>query len=223
MGRRQSHHRHSDCGESIRRHYQPVGTNEPRDVTGPTSQFAASSSHPPISLHVHIAVCPLNSEWRGRRYRGNRRGGSQTSLHRPPDKSSSRICLTSLAGARTASKDRRRWSQARSQPEGRTCLQNCLPHQSSMSFGPTPDKSSGLPDIPRSPGRIPGARALPTVSKTVAFDCSAILRPHATGVCEHRGVRARRLPPTSRHRDSVARRGQLGNDARMRRRRIHSR
>ena len=34
MGRRQSHHRHSDCGESIRRHYQPVGTNEPRDVTG---------------------------------------------------------------------------------------------------------------------------------------------------------------------------------------------
>ena len=75
-----------------------------------------------------------------------------------------------------------------------------LPHKSSISLQPTPDKSSGRTRRLGSPGRIPGARALPAVLKTVAFVRSAIL-PHACYLrrCENRAVRgaqvAANLPP----------------------------
>jgi len=77
-----------------------------------------------ISVHIHIAVRPPNSGSRDRRYRGDRGGGDRTSLHWPPDKSSSRIGLTSLCTFWDGVRRQTRWLQAWRQCEHRTCLQN---------------------------------------------------------------------------------------------------
>jgi hypothetical protein len=95
-----------------------------KDRLLPLKQTVRHPLDPPMSLHVHIAARPPDSGSRDRRYRGDRGGGGRTSLHRPPDKSSSRIGLTSLCSFEDGVRRQRHWSQAWRQREGRTCLQN---------------------------------------------------------------------------------------------------
>jgi hypothetical protein len=75
------------------------------------------------SKYTSPSVQPTGGRKMGR-YRGDRGGGGRTSLHRPPDKSSSRIGLTSLCTFQDGVRRQGRWSQAWRQREGRTCLQN---------------------------------------------------------------------------------------------------
>ena len=83
---------------------------------------ASSIRH--IAPHTHRGPSTPTLGSKGRRYCGDRGGGGRTSLHRPPDKSSSRIGLTSLCRFEDGVRRQRRWSRAWRQLEGRTCLQN---------------------------------------------------------------------------------------------------
>ena len=72
-----------------------------------------------------------------------------------------------FARSRTASEDKDAGHRPEDGASVGHAFKTCLPHQSSMSFGTTPDKSSGLPTS-SIVWQNPGARALPAVFKT---DC----------------------------------------------------
>jgi hypothetical protein len=92
-------------------HTRTVRSRRSRFGLGPTAAPALSRSARFRSTYTSPSVQPTGGRKMGGIV-GDRGGGGRTSLHRPPDKSSSRSGLTSLCTFRDGVSRQRRWSQA---------------------------------------------------------------------------------------------------------------